>query len=187
MASNFYYVRLGIRNKCFDFFAGTGYDKNNVKGNPIRILTQISEQVGNIFRKKQRITIYFNELDSEKFALLKLACTEFIDINNGLKRCCDRQFLKIVYTNKACEEIFDGYLEKMQKVPSLVYLDQNGVKFLQDKYFQKLIHCKQVDFLYFISSSYFTRFGNKEEFKNILNIDLEKARKNPYKYIHQTL
>lgn len=169
----------------FDFFAGTGYDKNNVKGSSIRILTQISEQIGNIFRKKQRITIYFNELDSEKFALLKAACIKFINTNNELKRCVDRQFLRIVYTNKACEEIFDDYLEKMQKCPSLVYLDQNGVKFLQNKYFQKLIHCKQVDFLYFISSSYFIRFGNKEEFKNILNIDWEKAHRNPYKYIHQ--
>ena len=40
----------------FDFFAGTGYDKNGVAGSPIRILMQISEQVGNIFKKKQRIT-----------------------------------------------------------------------------------------------------------------------------------
>lgn len=169
----------------FDFFAGTGYDKNGVAGSPIRILMQISEQVGNIFKKKQRITVHFNELDTEKFYLLKTSCSEFVDSNQGLRRCYDKKFLKIIYTNRMCEEIFEESLEKTQKSPSLVYLDQNGVKFLADKYFLRLVQCKKVDFLYFISSSYFTRFGNRDEFKNILDIDWDNAHKNPYKYIHQ--
>lgn len=169
----------------FDFFAGTGYDKSGEKGSPIRILSQILGQVGNIFKNKQKITVYFNELDSEKFSLLKSACSEFIKTNRSLKRCCEMKLLKIIYINKPFEEIFSACLERMQEKPSLVYLDQNGVKFLQDKYFQKLIQCEHVDFLYFISSSYFMRFGNKSEFKNILDIDWENAHKNPYKYIHQ--
>lgn len=169
----------------FDFFAGTGYDKNGVPGSPIRILTQIAEQVGNIFKTKQRITVYLNELDESKFELLKKSCSKFIEDNLELRRCFDKKLLKIIYTNKGCEEVFDNYYEKMQKNPSLVYLDQNGVKFLADKYFLRLIQCKQVDFLYFISSSYFIRFGKQEEFKNILYIDWENAHRNPYRYIHQ--
>ena len=168
----------------FDFFAGTGYDKNGIAGSPIRILTQISEQIGNIFKTRKRIVIYFNELDNNKYNSLTVSCSEYINSNLQLKRCFDAGFLKIIYSNKKCEEIFDEYLEKMKKNPSLVYLDQNGVKFLADKYFSRIIQCHTVDFLYFISSSYFFRFGNTEEFKEILDIDLHNARENPYKYIH---
>ena len=106
----------------FDFFAGTGYDKNGVPGSPIRILTQIAEQVGNIFKTKQRITVYLNELDESKFELLKKSCSKFIEDNLELRRCFDKKLLKIIYTNKGCEEVFDNYYEKMQKNPSLVYL-----------------------------------------------------------------
>ena len=169
----------------FDFFAGTGYDKNNIAGSSIRILTQVSKYIGNIFAKKKRINIYINELDFDKYNQLVNACNGFVNSNADLKRCVDSKFLNIIYTNKDCEEIFDIYFEKINQYPSLVYLDQNGVKFLADKYFNKLSQSHTVDFLYFISSSYFLRFGNTEEFKKILDIDLLKAKENPYKYIHQ--
>lgn len=169
----------------FDLFAGTGYDISGVEGSPIRILREISGQIGHIFTQKTRVSVYFNELDVEKFNLLQAACTHFINKNEELKRCYDKKILKIIYSNKSFEEIFDDYYEKMKKNPSLVYLDQNGVKFLADKYFLKLVQSHTVDFLYFISSSYFSRFGNTEEFKEVLDIDMEKAKKNPYRYIHQ--
>ncbi|MBC7798113.1 MAG: hypothetical protein H7Z37_14675, partial [Pyrinomonadaceae bacterium] len=34
----------------FDFFAGTGYDKNGIAGSAIRILEKIKEQVISIFQ-----------------------------------------------------------------------------------------------------------------------------------------
>lgn len=41
------FVMSGDPDICiFDFFAGTGYDKNGVPGSPIRILKKIQEQVG---------------------------------------------------------------------------------------------------------------------------------------------
>lgn len=43
----------------FDFFAGTGYDKNGVEGSPIRILKKIKEQRGNLFQKKVKIKLFF--------------------------------------------------------------------------------------------------------------------------------
>jgi three-Cys-motif partner protein len=35
----------------FDFFSGTGYDKNGVAGSPIRILEKIKEQINYIYLK----------------------------------------------------------------------------------------------------------------------------------------
>ena len=47
----------------FDFFAGTGYDLNNVPGSSIRILKQLTNQVGNIFQKEKKINVCFNEFN----------------------------------------------------------------------------------------------------------------------------
>jgi len=41
--------------------------------------------------------------------------------------------------------------------------------------------------LYFVSASYFWRFGDTVEFKIHLDIDVEKAKKNPYQFIHRSL
>ena len=44
-----------------------------------------------------------------------------------------------------------------------------------------------MDFLYFVSASYFWRFGDKLEFKVHLDIDMSEAKKAPYKLIHRNI
>jgi hypothetical protein len=61
------------------------------------------------------------------------------------------------------------------------------MKFLADKYIDDLEKTSQTDFLYFLSSSYFVRFGKTNAFQTNMNIDIERARKNPYKYIHKSI
>ena len=61
------FVMTGARSlSIFDFFAGTGYDKNGVEGSPIRILKKIKEQVGNIFQKRVEVNVHFNEWHPQK-------------------------------------------------------------------------------------------------------------------------
>lgn len=122
-----YYLEINI----FDFFAGPGYDILGVEGSPIRILKEILGQIGHVFSQKTKIHVYFNELDFDKFKKLQSACLDFIESNKELKRCVENNLVNIIYSNKPCEQIFDEYYIRMQKFPSLVYLDQNGVKFLQ--------------------------------------------------------
>ena len=69
----------------------------------------------------------------------------------------------------------------------MVFLDQNGIKFLSDQYFQELVATSTVDFLYFVSSSYFFRFGERPEFLMNVQIDMQRAKDNPYKFIHRSL
>ena len=132
----------------FDFFAGTGYDKNGVAGSPIRILNKIKEQVIEIFRRKVKVKVFFNEFDLEKFVLLKKACAEYLDINDHVGRA-----VEINYFNEDFEELFPKLLPTIKEFPCLVYLDQNGIKFLSDKYLLELEKTKQTDFLYFASAS----------------------------------
>jgi three-Cys-motif partner protein len=166
----------------FDFFAGTGYDKAGQKGSPVRILDQIKNQMGNIFTKKTKIILYLNEFDGEKFENLKAACEQYLKDNKNLK-----SFLKIEYSNRDFEPLFFELLSEIKKHPSLVYLDQNGVKYLSDKYLLELERMQQTDFLYFISSSYVPRFKETQQFKAHLNkIDTSASKQNP-KNIHRII
>lgn len=166
----------------FDFFAGTGYDKKEIPGSPIRLLTKINETKGIVFSNNVKIKIYLNEFDSKKFELLKLSCADFLDKNPSLKH-----IVEINYYNEDFEILFPQLLPFIKKYPALVYLDQNGIKFTSEKYFLELEKTSQTDFLYFISSSYFWRFGDLEEFKMNLNINMEEAKKNTYKFIHVSI
>ncbi len=171
----------------FDFFAGTGYDMNGVPGSPIRFLTKIQEYRGDMFKNKIKVDLYLNEFEpnkkkQEKFELLKKSCQQFLADRPGLEH-----LVNIIYSNEDCETLFPKLLPEINKYPSLVYLDQNGVKFADEKYFLALEKTTTTDFLYFLSSSYFWRFGQTEEFKKYLDIDMEEAKKDPYKHIHRNV
>lgn len=166
----------------FDFFAGTGYDKNGVSGSPIRILKKIQEQKGNLYKKEVDVVLHLNEFDSNKFSQLQSSCNSFLDTDKSLKHK-----VVIQYYNEDFQFLFPKLLPLIKKMPSLVYLDQNGIKFLSENYFLELEKTKETDFLYFASSSFFWRFGEGKEFAVHLEIDMDQARKEGYKQIHRTV
>jgi hypothetical protein len=62
-----------------------------VPGTPIRILLKIKEQIRNIFEKKVKVKVYFNEWQPNKriqtkFGLLKRACEDFLKATTKLDR-----------------------------------------------------------------------------------------------------
>ena len=172
------FVMQGVSKICiFDFFSGTGYDKNGIAGSSIRILEKVKEQIGNIFQKKVKIKVYLNEFEpnkkeQNKFKLLKKAGSEYLQIHKDVKRA-----IEIEYFNENFEELFPKLVSEIKQFPALVYLDQNGIKFLSDKYLSELEKTRQTDFLYFVSASYFWRFGDSKEFKEHLDIDMATAKK----------
>ncbi len=177
------FVMQGISTMCiFDFFAGTGYDVNNIAGSPICILQKIKEQVIPIFQKKVKVIVYLNEFDSKKFESLKQACADYLKENDHVGRA-----VEIKYYNENFEDLFPKLLPEIKEFPSLVYLDQNGIKFLSEKYFLELEKTKQTDFLYFASASYLWRFGNSKEFKKHLDIDMSLVKQFPYKFVHRSV
>jgi hypothetical protein len=169
----------------FDFFAGTGYDITHVPGSPIRILKEIKSQIGNVFKNKTKLYLTFNEFDKEKYALLKEACDNYVKSNPDLLRAHNMQLLNYKVVNKDFVELFQKEISKIKQYPSLVFLDQNGVKFISDNYFLPLVNSHCTDFLYFVSSSYIKRFGNTEEFKNSISINLKPLENKPATWIHR--
>jgi|WetSurMetagenome_2_1015567.scaffolds.fasta_scaffold02960_4 three-Cys-motif partner protein len=168
----------------FDFFAGPGYDKAAIPGTPIRILTQIKNEIGNIFIKGTNIHICFNEYNKNKFNTLKCSCEEYCNNNKELNRAN----IQIEYYQMDFKDLFPQKIKTIDSYPSLVLLDQNGIKFLSDEFFIPLVNSHCTDFLYFVASSYIRRFGETDEFKKSLKgIDYEYIKENPYKYIHKCL
>ncbi|MEP6711807.1 MAG: three-Cys-motif partner protein TcmP [Ferruginibacter sp.] len=171
----------------FDLFAGTGYDKNGIPGSPIRLLKKIKEQIGYIYQKQVKINLYLNEFEpnkksQKKYDLLKTACIEFLSENKSVA-----QAIEIKYFNEDFATLFHKLVPEINCFPSLVYLDQNGIKFLSDKYLLELEKTNQTDFLYFVSSSYFKRLGNTDEFKKHVDLDIQELKNNPYKFIHRNV
>jgi three-Cys-motif partner protein len=85
------------------------------------------------------------------------------------------------------KSLFPKLLPFINQFPSLVFLDQNGIKFLSERYFLDLEKTRQTDFLYFVSASYFWRFGETDEFKVHLDVDMNAAKRDPYKFIHRNI
>jgi len=171
----------------FDFFAGTGYDLNHVPGSPIRILRQIKAQLGNIFQKGTKIHVILNEYDKLKYVQLKTVCEEYIESTPELKRAKENNILTYKIYNEDFAILFPKCIESINKYPSLVFLDQNGVKFLSDVYFIPLVNSHCTDFLYFVSSSYVKRFGDTNEFRKSVSFDKEKAKHEPLTQIHRNI
>lgn len=170
----------------FDFFAGTGRDIDGVAGSPIRILQQIKGQSGNIFQRKCKIKVCLNEYDSAKYTSLKQSCEQYINENDDLNRLYNK-YLFLQFHNNDFAELFPKYHSIISTYPSLIFLDQNGMKFMADRYLSDLERLPQTDFLYYLSSSYFIRFGKTEAFQTNMKIDMDKVRQNPYKYVHRSI
>jgi len=178
------FIMANVNILCiFDFFAGTGYDVIGVPGSTIRILTEIKNQIGLIFQKKTKIHFCINEYDKKKYAQLKDSCDKYMNDNPELGRAG----VVLHYYNEDFEQLYDKLEPCIGKYPSLVYLDQNGIKFTSDKYFLGIAQKPTTDFLYYVSSSYVNRFGDTEEFRKVLQVDMEEVRQKPYKYVHQTV
>ncbi|NVJ46753.1 MAG: three-Cys-motif partner protein TcmP [Cytophagia bacterium] len=171
----------------FDFFAGTGYDLEGVSGSPIRILDKINEQIGPLYQKNVQVILHLNEYEpskkkQEKYQLLEHSCNEYLSKKKSLNAR-----VQIEFYNEDFEDLFPKLYPTIKAFPSLVFLDQNGIKFLSEKYFLELEKTKETDFLYFVSSSYFWRFGDSEQFKVHLKIDMDQIKNEQYHKIHRSI
>ena len=171
----------------FDLFAGPGYSITRQEGSAIRLMKQINNQIGNIFIKKKKVFILFNELDKEKAKALKQSCDAYIESHTHFKRAIESKLINIRILQVDVAELYPRIKPYIGKFPLLLFFDQNGIKFMADEYFLPLLTAKKVDFLFYLSSSYFIRFGKTEEFRNVIDIDIDKAKQSPYKCIHRRI
>lgn len=131
-----------------DFFSGPGEDSAGEPGSPLILLEELLTERAKIEQRGHKVQIFFNDQDGGKIEDLK-----------GL--CCKKslpwqpQFESLDFAdafNKVQNEIGLG--------PSLVFIDQNGVKHITHDVFNVLTSTDTTDFLFFIASSITWRFGD---------------------------
>lgn len=171
----------------FDFFAGTGYDVKGIPGSTIRILKKIKEQIDNINQKNVRVILHVNEYEpgktnQKKFRLLFEACQEYLEANQDVKSA-----IELIPYNEDFETLFPKLLPEIKKHPSLVYIDQNGIKFLSDQYLLEFEKMRETDVLYFVSSSYFLWLGKTNEFKKHVSLNIDSLKNGAFSLVHRNL
>lgn len=170
----------------FDFFAGPGYDNEYVPGSPIRLLNIVLSYLGDFFKTKTKIVLHFNEFEpnkkksQDKYELLVKNCESFLDSNPKL-----RHFTTVKFYNEDAGSLFYKLYNTIKQFPALVYMDQNGIRFISKEFISKLDQLTTTDFIYYVSSSYIWRFGNTKEFKQIIDFDMINLRKGEYSNVHR--
>jgi len=175
-------TRKNVKVYLFDFFAGTGYDKNGAPGSPIRILQMVHEYKDLMNANNAKAVLYCNEYVPEKLDALKKACKDWVDQNPEIAHR-----LEIVYSNDDFTSSWDKLRNIIRTNPSLVFLDQNGVRFLNKDILHEFDNMKEVDFFFFISSSYVHRFAEQKGIKEYIPISQKDLQDQPYNAIHRTI
>lgn len=161
----------------FDFFAGPGYDSKGNAGSPIITLNQIKKYISIISNTK--IYLFFNDKEKKNIEILKTSYEKYLESNPDLK-----VIVNIEPYSEEFENAFEKLKNKIGEYPSLVFMDQFGIKYTA--YIKEFENFKVTDFLIFISSSSLRRFAETPEFKRVLTLsdnEIEKLKNTPYKLI----
>ena len=163
----------------FDFFAGEGYDCIGTKGSPIIILDNLKKYEHLIRSKELKVNVHLNEFVKIKYEALLKNFSEY-----GVE-----DFINVKIYNKDFYKIFIEFypLINATDTANLVFLDQNGIKQINQDVFSKLINAKTTDMLFFISSSLFARFSERKEFTKHIAISQVDIINRNYYNIHRTI
>jgi three-Cys-motif partner protein len=160
----------------YDFFAGSGYDKDGEFGSPLVLLDEArgdtQKYCANVDKKT---TFNFFESQKRKSQDLRQNVAEFraqCEEKHGCDKCVySAEVKKAEFQNAFLErEIQEIFLNK--KIGKFVLLDQYGFKHIDEDVFSKLIEYPSTDFIFFISSGFIKRFKDHPNTKAY--IDTEK-------------
>ena len=159
----------------FDFCSGQGQDSEGTQGSPLITLNELNHWSGMIVNKSLNVRVVLNEFDKKSFEQLK----PLIEKSNNPK------VYKTEVYQKDFKNIFDEEYNSMKSSANLLFIDQSGIKLITEEIIQKIINLSQTDFLFFISSSFISRFGDSDEFNKYLKISKQEIKDKSYYHIHK--
>ncbi len=125
----------------FDFFSGPGEDSTGEPGSPLILLSELLAVRTEIEQHRHDIRIFFNDQDAGKI--------------DNLQQLCSKKSL--LWQPRFESLDFADAFKKVQKEiglsPSLVFIDQSGVKQITRNVFNALTQAGTTDFLFFTASS----------------------------------
>jgi three-Cys-motif partner protein len=153
----------------FDFFAGPGEDALHVAGSPLILIEELLAQRLHLENGNHEIRIFFNDRDSEKI--------------RNLKRLCAQRSLPWIPRFESLEfaSAFVKAKDDFKAAPSLVFVDQNGLKHVTREVFNAFTEAVTTDFIFFTASSYKHRFGD------LLAPEIKMPSDTSYLEVHRVL
>jgi three-Cys-motif partner protein len=161
-----------------DFFAGPGRDKQGQPGSPELIFSRLSDYSSFIESRNFNINVLLNEFKKDKHdQLLKLVQEK------------QQQFpkYKIETENLDFNLAFDKWYSRLNDpgAANMLFLDQNGIKHMNQNVFSKISALQQTDFLFFVSSAHARRFFDHESIRQYLQLKKADIERTHYYHIHR--
>jgi len=157
----------------FDFFAGSGKDGINKLGSPLVLLDKAKGTNRKYCNNaKKEIKFLFNEGDPEKSKELHENVMQFIE-QCQVENKCNRCIYQYRVSNFNFQDIFSNpsianiFLSK--KFGKFILLDQYGFSQIDEQIFRQLISYPKTDFIFFISSSFISRFREHQNIKKYID------------------
>jgi three-Cys-motif partner protein len=132
----------------YDFFCGPGLDPAGEPGSPIILLEELFRERLRIDEGRHEVRLFFNDNEREKIDLLKQLCAERQFPWTPRFECLDFQ------------AAFEKVRHEFAGGPTLVFVDQNGMKHMTKAVSETLVQSGTTDFLFFKASSFKLRFGD---------------------------
>lgn len=139
----------------FDFFSGPGKDSNGEIGSPLIAIESCRKSLGLLTKRNRKVSLWFSDkMTSKTKSLTKELETQSLpgnikyDIDTG-------EFI----------DVFNRSLDEMSNAANLLFIDQCGIKEVNEAVFTKLTNLPRSDFLFFFASSHYKRFRESKEFK----------------------
>lgn len=138
----------------FDFFAGPGSDGFGNDGSPLLAAEELRAAIVKHCETKsldKTITLYLNELDSEKFQMLQSVAA---NIEKQIPN------IKVITTNSDFASLFPQYLASMRasRTANFIFIDQYGLKEVSEETFKSLVCLQKTDFMFYLAASTANRF-----------------------------
>lgn len=184
----------------YDFFAGSGYDSEGNPGSPIILLDEAKGKdqmnCNSLKDKSKEIVFVFNEHEpqkkrQDKYELLKSNTKSYL-IKCSKEHHCNEctlnlhhgnfDFSKEFKSNKNIKAILDNH-----NYAKFIIMDQYGFTQVDADIFSILINSPHTDFIFFISSSFLSRFRELIITKKFLGEKKLDFDENEPKKCHQVI
>lgn len=139
-----------------DLFAGPGRDCRGVPGSPLIALDVLKKFESMLDSCPASVELLLNEASRDKAQLLTAAMNE---------ERVDPDRCRWKVTQYPFDEALDRMRSRLRTGPSLLFLDQQGMKEISDSVFRQVLSLPRTDLLFFIASSFVRRFATHPYFQ----------------------
>ena len=123
---------------------------------------------------------------------MKLLFNEYNRLNYvALNKLVEERKASLPFAIETCrkdfKELFQERMPEMKGSANLLFLDQFGIKQITSDIFSAITSLRQTDFIFFISSSFISRFKDHESFKKYLDTSRMKLDESKPLEVHRTV